>query len=69
MVPALMTTMNAAVSFAQTPLEEISRKVEEIKALGWSEREHGARGDPWAASFVKDFPDHETGKPSPSFAS
>lgn len=46
-------TLIAGVSFARTPLEEISAKVEQIKALGWREREDG-RGDPWAASFVKD---------------
>ena len=51
-------TLIAAVSFARTPLEEISAKVEEIKALGWREREDG-RGDPWAASFAKDVPEDE----------
>lgn len=48
-------TLIAAVSFARTPLEEISAKVEQIKALGWRESEDG-RGDPWASSFVKDVP-------------
>jgi len=54
-------TLIAAVSFARTPLEEISAKVEQIKALGWREREDG-RGDPWAASFTKDVPE---GEPDP----
>lgn len=45
--------MTVGVSFARTPLHEVSAKVEEIEALGWREREDG-RGDPWAASFVKD---------------
>jgi hypothetical protein len=53
----------AAVSFARTPLEEISAKVEQIKALGWREREDG-RGDPWAVSFYKDVPEGE-GDPEP----
>lgn len=42
------------VSFARTPLEEISGKVAELAALGW--REYG-RGDPWAATFQKDVPE------------
>jgi hypothetical protein len=29
-----------------------------IRALGWRERED-ARGDPWVASYVKDFPESE----------
>lgn len=51
-------TMRVVVSFARTPLEEISSKVEEIKALGWEERED-SRGNPWAVAFVKDFPEEE----------
>ena len=53
----------AGVSFARTPLEEISTKVEQIKTLGWREREDG-RGDPWAVSFYKDVPEGE-GDPEP----
>lgn len=53
-----MLTLYAGVSFARTPLEEISAKVEQIKALGWSEREDG-RGDPWAVTFYKDVPEDE----------
>jgi hypothetical protein len=52
--------IHAAVSFARTPLEQISGKVAAIKALGWRERED-VRGDPWAASFVKDFPEERAG--------
>ena len=55
-----VTTMIVGVSFARTPLEEVSGKVEELKALGWHERENG-RGDPWAASFVKDLPEDRAG--------
>lgn len=51
-------TLIAAVSFARTPLQELSAKVEQIKALGWREREDG-RGDPWAASFAKDVSEDE----------
>jgi hypothetical protein len=39
------------VSFAKTPLEEISAKVAQIKALGWEET--GSRGDPWAEFSAK----------------
>jgi hypothetical protein len=42
-----------AISLARVPLREISRKVEQLEALGWRE---DRRGDPWAASFVKDLP-------------
>jgi len=52
-------TMNTSVSFALTPLEEISAKVEQIKALGWQVRED-RRGDPWAAGFAKDVPEGES---------
>jgi len=38
-------TMRVGVSFARTPLEQISTKVEEIKALGWEVRED-SRGNP-----------------------
>ncbi len=53
-----MRSWVVAVSFARTPLEEISAKAAEIEALGWRERE-GGRGDPWAASFQKDLPEGE----------
>jgi hypothetical protein len=48
-----MRSVRIAVSLARVPLREISRKVEQLEALGWRE---DRRGDPWAASFVKDFP-------------
>jgi hypothetical protein len=54
----LTTTTHVGVSFARTPLADISAKVEAIKALGWREGEDG-RGDPWAATFVKDMPDDD----------
>ena len=53
-------TMSVGVSFARMPLEEVSAKVEQIKALGWREREDSL-GDPWAVSFVKDFPEEDLG--------
>jgi len=49
-------SVRIAVSLARVPLREISQKVEELEALGWRE---DRRGDPWAASFVKDFPEGE----------
>ena len=51
-----MSSVRIAVSLARVPLREISRKVEQLEALGWRE---DSRGDPWAASFVKDFPEGE----------
>lgn len=51
-------TWITSVSFARTPLAEIGAKVAAIKELGWQEDENG-RGDPWAASFRKDFPEGE----------
>ena len=49
-------TQYAVVSFAHTPLNEISGKAAEIKALGWREGED--RGDPWVVGVLeKDFPD------------
>jgi hypothetical protein len=51
-----MRSARIAVSLARVPLREISRKVEQLEALGWRE---DRRGDPWAASFVKDFPEGE----------
>jgi hypothetical protein len=53
-----MTTFTqfASVSFAKTPLPEVSAKAAEIAALGWEEREDG-RGDPWAAAYRRDFPE------------
>ncbi|MGD0272507.1 MAG: hypothetical protein ABSB96_02080 [Gaiellaceae bacterium] len=48
----------SGVSFAKAPLDEISGKAAEILALGW--KESGLRGDPWAVSFEKVFPDTTT---------
>jgi hypothetical protein len=48
-----MRSVRIAVSLARVPLREISRKVEQLEALGWREERRGAT---WAASFVKDFP-------------
>ena len=48
--------MVVGVSFARTPLAEITEKVIEIEALGWTQVEDG-RGDPWAAAFRKDVPE------------
>ena len=52
-----VTTWYAGVSFARTPLEEVSAKVEAIKALGWHEER---RGDPWVGTFSKAMPEDET---------
>lgn len=46
----------AGVSFAKTPLAEISGKVAEIEACGWKE---DSRGDPWAVSFRTYIPEGE----------
>ena len=51
-------TLIASVSFARTPLDEISTRSEEIRALGWEEAT-GRRGDPWVVSYRKDFPRHQ----------
>jgi hypothetical protein len=51
----------AYVSFARTPLSEIGRKVEELETLGWRQ-DDDRRGDPWAAVFVKDFPEEAGGE-------
>lgn len=48
-------TVISAVSFATTPLLEISSRVRGIVELGWVENE-GDRGDPWTAVFEKEFP-------------
>jgi hypothetical protein len=50
-------TMFAAVSFAKTPVSEISAKASEIGALGWQERDD-SRG-PWAVKYRKDLPEQE----------
>jgi hypothetical protein len=50
------SSVRIAVSLARVPLREISRKVEQLEALGWRE---DRRGNPWAASFVKDFHEGE----------
>jgi len=51
-----LLSVTAAVSFALTPLHEISAKVDSIAELGWQEV---GRGDPWAVSFQKQFPEAE----------
>jgi hypothetical protein len=51
-----MRSVRIAVSLARVPLHEISHKVEQLEALGWRE---DRRGEPWAASFVKDFPESD----------
>ena len=49
-------TQYAVVSFTHTPLNEISGKAAEIRALGWREGEN--RGDPWVVGLLeKEFPD------------
>jgi hypothetical protein len=54
---ALMS-VSVAVSFARTPLAEVSAKAAELEALGWHEVEDG-RGDPWAATFRKNVPEQD----------
>jgi hypothetical protein len=54
----VMTSVRVAISLARVPLQDISRKVEELEALGWRE---DRRGDPWAASFVKQVPENGAG--------
>ena len=49
-----MRKVIVAVSFAATPLREIGTRVERLEALGFRERPD--RGDPWVATFEKDFP-------------
>ena len=44
----------SGVSFARTPLAEISGKAAQIEALGWTHDDEN-RGDPWYARFSKDF--------------
>jgi hypothetical protein len=53
-----VVSISAAVSFARTPLHEISGRAQKIAALGWRE---DSRGDPWVVSFVKDFPENQAG--------
>jgi hypothetical protein len=53
-----MRSVRIAVSLARVPLRDISRRVEQLEGLGWRE---DRRGDPWAASFVKDFPEGDEG--------
>jgi hypothetical protein len=53
-----VTTCHAGVSFARTPLEEVSSLARRIEALGWRESEDG-RGDPWAVEFEKDVSEDE----------
>jgi len=51
------TTLLAGVSFARTPLTEISAKDAEIRAAGWEPT--GTRGDPWAATYRKQVPEDD----------
>lgn len=44
------------VSFARTPVAEVSAKAAEIEALGWREID---RADPWSISFRKDVPEED----------
>lgn len=53
------TSFTIAVSFAKTPLNEITQKVVEIEALGWLDED---RGDPWVVAFVKKIPEGESEK-------
>jgi hypothetical protein len=55
-----LMSFTVGVSFARTPLAEVSEKVAAIEALGWHEI---SRGDPWAASFNKEVPE-EANDPS-----
>jgi hypothetical protein len=52
---ALMS-LTVGVSFARTPVAEVSAKAAELESLGW--REVG-RGDPWAVSYNKDVPEED----------
>jgi hypothetical protein len=49
-------TIVAVVSFARTPLAEVSAKAQEIGALGWRETD---RADPWLVTYSKPFPEDE----------
>jgi hypothetical protein len=51
-----LKSFTVGVSFARTPLAEISAKVAELEALGWRERDDG-RDEPWLAPFTKDVPE------------
>lgn len=53
-------TIFASVSFAKTPVSEVSDRAGRITALGWVER---GRGDPWAVSYRKDFPEEDANDP------
>lgn len=46
----------AAVSFAETPLEEIGTRASQILSLGWTVRD---RGDPWVILVAKHFDESE----------
>jgi hypothetical protein len=53
-------TRFATVSFAATPVDEVSARHATICAAGWVPT--GARGDPWAMRYEKGFPE---GDPDP----
>ena len=46
--------MLVGVSFARTPLAEISAKANAIQELGWREDK---RGDPWVVAYRKTIPE------------
>ena len=52
--------MFVGVSFAKTPVDEVSAKHGEILALGLAESD---RGDPWAVSYRKDIEDDQMRDP------
>jgi hypothetical protein len=51
-----LRSFTMVVSFARTPLSEVTERAAAIEALGW--RETG-RGDPWIVSLRKDVPEEE----------
>jgi hypothetical protein len=53
----VLKSFTIGVSFARTPLSELSAKVAGIEALGWAET---GRGDPWVTLFRKDVPKSES---------
>ena len=46
--------MFVRVSFARTPVAEISAKANAIQELGWTEEK---RGDPWVVAYRKAIPE------------
>jgi hypothetical protein len=51
-----MVEVIAAVSFAETPLEQIGARANQIMSLGWTVRD---RGDPWVIFVAKHFDESE----------